>query len=72
MSARKLFDSPKKKTKLKKGKAPKRYRHTYNELYNFTDDKLDSIIASGLPEDQDMARGIRTERKRMRLLTYGY
>lgn len=73
MSMRKLFDpNPKKKTKLKKGKAPKRYRYTYNELYNFTDDKLDSIITSGFPEEQDMARGIRAERKKTRLLTFGY
>lgn len=73
MSMRKLFDSkPKKKIKLKKGKAPKRYRYTYNELYNLTDDKLDSIITSGFPEEQDMARGIRAERKRTRLLTFGY
>jgi len=74
MSMRKLFDPTpkKKKTKLKKGKAPKRYRHTYNELYNFTDEKLDSVIESGAPEERDMAHGIRAERKKTRLITYGY
>lgn len=61
-----------KKKKLKRGKAPKRYRSTYNDLYILPEDKLDWYIENGFPEEQDMARGIRAERKRMRLATYGY
>jgi len=63
-----------KKKKLKRGKAPKQYRSrsTYNDLYILPDDKIDWYIENGFPEEQDMARGIRTERKRMRLVTYGY
>ena len=74
---RKLFDSPKKKSKkLKKGKAPKRNReseYTYNELYNMTNDELQTITASGTSlRNRDEARGILKERGRMRLATYGY
>jgi len=70
-----LFSSkPKKKPvkKLKIIKAPKRYRYTYDELYGLPEDKLEWFIQNGFPEEQDMARGIRSERKRMRLATYGY
>jgi len=73
-----LFEStPKRKPKksIKKltiKKAPKRYRYTYDELYNLPDDKVEWFMLNGFPEEQDMARGIRAERKRMRLATYGY
>jgi hypothetical protein len=72
-----LFDSkkkPKKKpTKQSKSvKAPKRYRYSYDDLYNLPEDKLEWFTQNGFPEEQDMARGIRAERKRMRLATYGY
>lgn len=70
-----LFSSkPKKKPikKLKPIKAPKRYRYSYDELYNLPEDKLEWFTQNGFPEEQDMARGIRAERKRMRLSTYGY
>jgi hypothetical protein len=74
---RKLFDSEPKKRKrkskrLKPIKTPPRYRYTYDELYNLPDDKLAWFESNGYPEEQDKARGIRAERKRMRLLTYGY
>ena len=73
-----LFESePKKKSKksIKKlaiKKAPKRYRYTYDELYSLPEDRLEWFTNNGFPEEQDMARGIRAERKRMRLATYGY
>jgi len=73
---RKLFDEPKKrKKKIKKPKpvkSPPRYRYTYDELYNLPDDKLAWFEQNGYPEEQDKARGIRMERRRMRLVTYGY
>lgn len=76
---RKLFDpSPKKKSKnLKKGKAPRRNRasseYTYSELYNMTNDELQTISTSGTSlRNRDEARGILKERGRMRLATYGY
>jgi hypothetical protein len=66
----------KSKKKLKRIKAPTKYRSnyrsTYDELYTLTDSKLEWYIANGFPEEQDMARGIREKRKRDRLLTYGY
>jgi hypothetical protein len=70
-----LFSSkPKKKPvkRLKSVKAPKRYRYSYDDLYNLPEDKLTWFMDNGFPEEQDMARGIRSERKRMRLATYGY
>lgn len=76
MSRQKLFyEKPKKlkkSNKLKSIKAPKRYRYTYDELYGLPDEKLEWFGNNGFPEEQDMARGIRAERKRMRLVTYGY
>jgi hypothetical protein len=53
-------------------RAPPRYRYTYDELYSLPDDKVEWFSINGFPEEQDMARGIRAERKRMRLVTYGY
>lgn len=71
-----LFNSkPKKKKpvkKLKTIKGKKNYRYTYDELYNLPEDRLEWFTQNGFPEEQDMARGIRAERKRMRLATYGY
>jgi hypothetical protein len=71
-----LFDSkPKKKKaskKLKVIKPKKRYRYSYDDLYGLPEDKLEWFTQNGFPEEQDMARGIRAERKRMRLATYGY
>jgi hypothetical protein len=71
-----LFDSKSKKKKpVKKSKsvkAPKRYRYSYDDLYGLPEDKLTWFMDNGFPEEQDMARGIRSERKRMRLATYGY
>jgi len=72
-----LFDSKKKSKKrpvkqLKSVKAPKRYRYSYDDLYNLPEDKLTWFMDNGFPEEQDMARGIRAERRRMRLATYGY
>jgi hypothetical protein len=77
---RKLFDNkPKKKLKpsaknkkLKIIKPKREYRATYNDLYSLPDDKLDWYADNGFPEEQDMARGIRSERKRMKLAIYGY
>lgn len=77
---RKLFDEQlKKKSKLKKPikkikntKSKREYRATYDDLYTLSDDKIDWYINNGFPEEQDMARGIRSERKRMRLAIYGY
>jgi hypothetical protein len=61
-----------KKRKLKVVKGKKNYRYTYDELYNLPEDRLDWFTNNGFPEEQDMARGIRAERKKMRLATYGY
>jgi len=74
MSIRNIFDkeSKKKTKKLKSIKAPTRYRYTYNELYNLPEDKLDWFITNGFPEEQDMARGIRAEKRKTRLITFGY
>lgn len=78
MNIRKLFDSPKKRSKkLKKGKSPKRHRasseYTYSELYAMTTDELQNISTSGTSlRNRDEARGILKERGRMRLATYGY
>lgn len=70
---KKLFDTKlKKKKKLKIIKPKKQYRVTYNDLYNISEDKLNWYIENGFPEEQDMALGIKKERKRMRLATYGY
>jgi hypothetical protein len=73
---RKLFDSSKKKSKLKKGKAPKRHRsseYTYSELYNMTNEELQNITTGGTSlRNRDEARGILKERAKMRLATYGY
>lgn len=71
---RKLFDEPKKKKRIKpkQTRAPPRYRYTYDELYNLPDDKLAWFEENGYPEERDKARGIRMERRRMRLVTYGY
>ncbi len=73
---RKLFDSPKKKSKLKKVKDPSRHRsseYTYSELYNMTNEELQNITTSGTSlRNRDEARGILKERAKMRLVTYGY
>ena len=73
MSRQKLFYEPTKKSKkIKTMRAPPRYRYTYDELYSLPDDKVEWFSINGFPEEQDMARGIRAERRRMRLATYGY
>jgi hypothetical protein len=70
---KKIFDKKSKRNKkLKPIKSKIQYRSTYNDLYNLPEDKLEWYIENGFPEERDMARGIRTERKRMRLATYGY
>jgi hypothetical protein len=71
---KKLFDKePKKKSKkLKVLKAKSQYRYTYDELNNLQDDRLEWFVENGFPEERDMARGIRANRKMRRLVTYGY
>lgn len=74
---KKLFDDEPKKRRKKSKKpkqirSPPRYRYTYDDLYNLPDDKLEWFELNGYPEERDRARGIRAERKRMRLVTYGY
>lgn len=70
---KKLISKKSKRNKKSKILKPKnQYRSTYNDLYNLPEDRLDWYIENGFPEEQDMARGIRAERKRMRLVTYGY
>lgn len=74
MGMRKLFDTkqkPKPK-KLKVIKAKSQYRYTYDELNNLTDEKLTWFLDNGFPEEKDMAHRIKTDRKIMRLATYGY
>lgn len=74
MSARKLFDKPKRKIKrkLRIVKAPKRYRYTNDQIHSLPYYELEYLIRNGTPEEKDAASIIKRRRDDVSLSLYGY